>query len=250
MRIWITFRNIMPRFLRRLLRNLLTRFQKPTSEVIASLGEPFTGVLSSMYDRRPQLGTGGRFYPIDEFTQISPQKGMWIYRLVRDTKPENTLEIGLAFGFSTVYFLAAIESNGKGHHFALDPYQDCLWNGVGLTREKVLNVKPGTFSFSYEGSIQGLARFAREQRRFGVIFIDGNHRFDDVLIDFSLSSFLCEPGGHIILDDLQMPSIQRVVSFIRRNRVDFTEALTPISTIAVFRKTDVDKRAHSHFVSF
>lgn len=203
-----------------------------------------------MYGGEPQLGAGGKLYQIDATTRISPRQGMWIYRLVCDTKPENTLEIGLAYGFSTVYFLAAIQRNGKGHHLAVDLHQERQWNGVGLTREKVLNLKPGTFSFSDEDSIQGLTRFFREQRRFGVIFIDGNHRFDYVLVDFSLASLVCELGGHIILDDLWMPSIQRVVSFIRRNRVDFTEVPTPMSNIAVFRKTDVDKRAWDHFVSF
>ena len=126
----------------RLLRKLLARFRKPqpepaTREVIASLGEPFTSVLCSMYDREPQPGAGGKLYPIDTTTRIWPGQGMWIYRLIRDTKPEKTLEIGLAFGLSTVYFLAAIQSNGEGSHLALDPYQDRDWNGVGLTREKV-----------------------------------------------------------------------------------------------------------------
>ena len=203
-----------------------------------------------MYDREPQLGAGGRYYSTDADTRISPRQGMWIYRLIRDTKPENTLEIGLGFGFSTAYFLAAIQSNGKGSHLALDPYQDRDWNGVGLTREKVLNIKPGAFLFSYEDSVQGLARLAREQRRFGVIFIDGDHKFDSALMDFSLASFVCEPGGHIILDDLWMPSIQRLVSFSRRNRVDFTEVPTPIFRIAVFRKTDIDKRIWNDFVPF
>jgi len=202
-----------------------------------------------MYDREPQLGAEGKKYPIDATTRISPMQGMWIYQLVRDTRPDNTLEIGLAFGFSTVYFLAAIRANGKGHHVALDPYQN-NWNGIGLAREKVLGTEPGIFEFSSEDSIQGLAQFAREQRRFGTIFVDGSHRFDDVLIDFSLASFVCESGGHIILDDMWMPSIELVASFIRLNRPDFTEVRAPIQNIAVFRKTGPDKRNWDHFVPF
>jgi predicted O-methyltransferase YrrM len=203
-----------------------------------------------MYNGEPQLGGDGRPYPVNAKAAVPPRQGMWIYDLVRQTKPDNTLEIGLAFGFSTVFFLAALHNNGKGHSFALDPYEVQHWGSVGLTREKVLNLVPGTFVFSDEDSIQGLTRFAREQRQFGVIFIDGYHRFDDVLIDFSLASLVCEPGGHIILDDLWMPAIQRVVAFIRRNRMDFTEVLTPIRNIAVFRKTAADERPWHHFVEF
>ena len=78
----------------------------------------------------------------------------------------------------------------------------------------------------------------------------GDHRFDRVLFDFSLASFVCEPGGHIILDDMWMPSIQRVASFIRLNRPDFTEVRTPVRNVAVFRMTGADTRQWDHFVPF
>jgi hypothetical protein len=68
-------------------------------------------------------------------------QGMRIYQLMHDTTPDNTLEIGLGYSFSTVYFLAVIRANGKGHHVAVDPYQMNPWNGVGLTREKVLGIE-------------------------------------------------------------------------------------------------------------
>src|SRR5713226_7004912 len=47
-----------------------------------------------------------------------------------------------------------------------------------------------------------------------------------------------------------MPSIQRCVSFLRGNRVDFTEIPTPIANIAVFRNFADAKRAWNHFVPF
>lgn len=237
------------------LRKLVGPFRKPRAkptngEILSPLGEPFAEVLCSMYEGEPQLGTDGVSHPLDTMTRVSPRQGMWIYDLVRDTKPENTLEIGLAYGFSTVYILAAIQRNGRGRHLAFDPFQEQHWKGIGLTREKILGLASGTFSFSGEDSIQGLARLCREGRRFGMIFIDGNHKFDDVLIDFSLASTVCDSEGHIVLDDLWMPSIQRVVSFIRRNRTDFTEIPTSISNIAVFRRVGDDKREWTHFVPF
>jgi len=233
-----------------ILRKVANRKPEPVAqEVGPPLSEPFASVLCSMYQGEPQLGADGGFHPLDTATRISPLQGMWIYNLIRDAKPENTLEIGLAYGFSTVYFLAAIHANGIGHHLALDPFQD-TWKGIGLMREKVLQLPLGLFSFRAEDSIQGLTRLAREKRRFGVIFIDGSHRFDDVLIDFSLASLICDVKGYIILDDLWMPSIQRVASFIRSNRSDFNEIATPINNIDVFRKVGEDKREWTHFVAF
>jgi predicted O-methyltransferase YrrM len=219
-------------------------------DAIASIGEPFVSTLCSMYAGDPQIGVDGKKYPIDAITRIGPAQGMLIYRLIREAKPEKSLEIGLAFGFSTVYFLAALQANGMGHHIAVDPFQYEWWHGIGVTRERVLGLKTGSFEFVQETSVQALARFAREQQRFGVIFIDGDHTFDGVLIDFSLASLVCGPGAYIILDDMWLPSIQRAVSFIRLNRADFEIVSTPAKNFAVFRRIDTDKRNWDHFVPF
>jgi predicted O-methyltransferase YrrM len=219
-------------------------------EVIASIGQPFVDVLCSMYDGNPQVGSDGNTYEIDAVTRLGPQQGMLIYQLLRELKPENSLEIGLAFGFSTLYFLAAIHANGSGHHTAVDPFQHEWWHGIGVAREKVVGIEPSSFEFTQETSILALTRFAREQRKFGVIFIDGDHTFDGVLIDFSLASLVCDPGSYIILDDMWMPSIQKAVSFIHSNRQDFTVLPSPVTSLAVFRRTDADKRKWDHFVSF
>jgi predicted O-methyltransferase YrrM len=219
-------------------------------EIIASIGEPFVSVLCSMYRNEPQVGAEGKTYAIDAITRIGPQQGMLIYQLVCDAKPDNTLEIGLAFGFSSVYFLAAIKANGKGHHVALDPYQYEKWNGVGAAREKVLGIEAGIFEFIRENSIQGLALLGKQQRRFGTILIDGDHKFDGALLDFKVAASLCEPGGHIILDDMWMASIQKVASFIRLNRPDFAEAPTATENMTVFKKIGDDKRRWDDFVPF
>ena len=134
----------------------------------------------------------------------------------------------------------------------MDPYPagEYSTTTVGLTREKVLGIEPGIFESVSEDSMQALGRFVREQRRFGIIHIDGGHKFDDVLIDFSLAALVCDFGGHIILDDLWMPSIQRAVSFILLNRPDFVEVRTPTPNVAVFRMTGSDTRVWDHYVPF
>lgn len=235
---------------RRLIRSRQSTPEPAPREAIASIGEPFVSTLCSMYDCDPQVGVDEKTYPIDATTRIGPAQGMLIYRLICETKPEKTLEIGLAYGFSTTYFLAAIQANGMGHHVAVDPFQYEWFHGIGIARGRVLGVKSGMFEFSQETSIQALARFARDQQRFGIIFIDGQHTFDGVLMDFSLASLVCEPGAYIILDDMWMPSIQRAVSFIRLNRADFEMVATPVTSFAVFRRIDRDKRNWDHFVPF
>ena len=78
--------------------------------------------------------------------------------------------------------------------------------------------------------------------------MDGRHLFDFALTDFTVSGELCSMGGHIILEDMWLPSIQRVVAFIRENREDFTEVETPVANIAVFRRTGADDREFKRFM--
>jgi len=220
-----------------------------TDEILSPLPEPFRSALLSMYNREPQLGSDGERHRLDGKTLIVPQQGMWLYSLCRGMKPKATLEIGLAYGFSTAYFLAAIHQNGAGHHTAIDPLQGRLWDGIG--RQGPQNLGMGaSFRFMETKSVDALAHLAERGERFEVIFIDGNHRFDDVLVDFTLSARLCPLGGCIVLDDLWMSSIRRAVAFIRSNRQDFEEVKTPVSHIAAFRRIREDERAWHHFVDF
>lgn len=202
-----------------------------------------------MYNGEPQIGLDGERHDLDGSTIITPAQGMWLYNLCRETKPKSTLEIGLAYGFSTVYFLATIGENGVGHHTAIDPFQKSQWHGIGLRRTFSLGVSD-RLRFIEDKSVPALVYLAGRGEKFEVIFIDGNHRFDDVLVDFTLAAELCPMGGCIILDDMWMPSIRRAVAFIRSNRKDFEELKTPIPNIAAFRRIGQDSREWSHYAEF
>jgi predicted O-methyltransferase YrrM len=202
-----------------------------------------------MYNGDQQLGSDGERHSVEYTkTKIAPEQGVWLYDLCREAKPKTTLEIGLAYGYSTVYFLAAIRENGVGHHTAVDPFQSA-WHGIGLCQPRSLGMSD-SFRFIEEKSVSALVHFADRRETFEMIFIDGNHRFDDTFVDFTLSAELCPMAGCIILDDMWMPSIRRAVTFIRSNRKDFEELKTPVSNIAAFRRIGEDTRPWDHYVEF
>jgi predicted O-methyltransferase YrrM len=219
-----------------------------SDEVLSPLTEPFRTALISMYAGEPQLGSDGERHKLDEKVRISRELGVWLYNLCRDAKPKATLEIGLAYGYSTVYFLAAIRDNGAGCHTAVDPYQS-HWHGIGQLQAQSLSMGDN-FRLIEEKSVPALAHLADRAETFEVTFIDGNHKFDDVLVDFTLSAELCPMGGFVILDDMWMPSIRQAVAFIRSNRHDFEEIKTPMSSIAAFRRIHADSREWDHYVEF
>lgn len=91
------------------------------SDVLRTLPNPYRAALLSIYEGEPQLAEDGERHRLDGCTKISPVEGMWIYELCRQAKPHATLEIGLAYGFGTIYFLAALAENGDSRHPAIDP---------------------------------------------------------------------------------------------------------------------------------
>lgn len=176
-------------------------------------------------------------------------EGLCLYRLCRERKASATLEIGCAYGFSTLFILAALAPGG--HHTAIDPWenQDFGYLGVGVTKVKEVGME-ASFSLFEEPSALGIPRLISQGLRFDLIFIDGNHRFDYVLVDFVLSADVCKPGGLIIFDDMWMPSVRKVVSFVRSNRKDFDELSTPVANISVFQQMGEDQRDWRHFEDF
>lgn len=233
---------------------LLSRKRTPpvspsVEEMLHPLDDPFRRALLSMYNGEAQIGSDGKSYEIDSATRISPRQGMWIYQLCCELRPQATLEIGIGYGFSTIFFLAALAKNAKGHHSAVDPFQQEWWQGVGLQKVREVGMQ-GSFQFISENSVRAATDLRRTGRKFDLIFIDGNHRFDDVLMDFSLCALLSKAGGYIVLDDMFMPSVQTVVSFIRANRSDFAELSTPIPNIAAFRMIGDGTRDWDHFTPF
>jgi len=225
--------------------------QDPCHEqVLARLPEPFRTQLLSMYAGQPQKGAKGKMFPIDSITRVWPVEGMYLYDLCRKVKPKKTLEIGLAYGFSTLYILAAHHENGvDGSHLAVDPCQGANYHEIGLNQPENVGMAQ-VFRFLERRSYPVLGELIARGECFEFIFIDGSHRFDDVLTDFTLTAELCPMEGCIVLDDFWMASIQRAVSFVRKNRKDFEELTTNTRYLTAFKRIAKDGRPWDFHVEF
>ncbi len=224
------------------------------TDIIAPLDAHTRSRLLSMYRAEPQLGADGQEHPIGNVAGMSPEEGMTLYNLCISAKPKATLEIGLAFGYSTLYFLAAMANNGQGTHTAIDPLQSSIFFGVGALQAQAALRDNGQDACSFrlieERSDRAAIDLARASATFEVIFIDGNHRFDDVLTDFYLCAPLCVIGGYVMLHDMWMSSIHTAASFIRTNRSDFEWQPSEAGNLAIFKKVTEDERDWRHFRSF
>jgi predicted O-methyltransferase YrrM len=236
------------RFVRRFLRKSDTVGCAP-EQMLSHLEEPFRSTLLSMYRNEAQEGLDQELHSIDPSLRIPPSQGMWLYKNCRNRGLRSVLEIGTCYGYSTLFILAAISKNTVGHLTSIDPTVRTAWHGIAL--RSIEKVGAGQYYRHIEDrSDRAGIDLAREGATFDLIFIDGNHRFDDVLTDFYLFAQLCEKGGQVVFDDMWMPSIRSVVSFVRANRTDFREAPSAERNIAVFEKVGEAPRDWNHFRPF
>lgn len=143
--------------------------------------------------------------------------GTILYRLVRDHHYHNTLEIGLACGLSALFICQAHQERGLGIHTAIDPFETSRYRSTGL-----LNVQraglDNRLRFFPAPSCEVLPRLVAANERFDLAFVDGRHHLDYALVDFFYIDKLLKVGGVIVFDDLWLPAIRQVISFILRNR--------------------------------
>jgi predicted O-methyltransferase YrrM len=180
--------------------------------------------------------------------KISILQGSELNRILRDIKAARTLEIGFAYGFSTIWLLDAVATNG-GTHNAIDPFEKRRWSGVGLHQ---VNQTPGfdkLFKWHEAFSIHALSDFIRSGETFDAVFIDGNHRFDDVVVDFYLADQVLRVGGIMAFDDMWMDSVKSVASFVALNR-HYELVPQRADTMAAFRKIANDDRLWDHYIPF
>lgn len=158
---------------------------------------------------------GGERVPVS--SHIDPSCGSLLQRMVAEAGPTLAVEVGLAFGISTLYLLEALRSCG-GRLIGMDPAQfDASWRGGGLA-----NIERAGFGDLYEfhESPSQLTLPALEARgeKVDLGFIDGWHTFDHALVDFFYIDRMLRPGGIVMFDDVGYPSIRRICEFVLANR--------------------------------
>ena len=82
------------------------------------MSQPYLDLLRSLYRGESQVGLDQQPHQIETLSGVSPGLAMWIYDLCLKVQAKATLEIGMAYGFSTLFFLAARCSGG------CDSYRD------------------------------------------------------------------------------------------------------------------------------
>jgi predicted O-methyltransferase YrrM len=147
---------------------------------------------------------------------IDPGRGEFLQKLIRQVKPKTSLEVGLAYGISTLFICETLKEIGSAKHIVIDPWQTHWWNSIGLYHLEISGFLD-IVEFHLKRSEIVLPTFFGEGLKIDFAFIDGKHNFDHVLVDFFYVDKMLPVGGVVAFDDSQFASINRVCRFIQRN---------------------------------
>jgi cephalosporin hydroxylase len=176
----------------------------------------FCPVLAELIQARRAVGRTGRIF--EGLAALSTISNLHIiHALMCETRAVRTLDIGLSFGGSSLAFCASHRELGrppKAQHTAIDPFQATIWDSCGLMAVERAGLM-GYMDFRPNYSALELPRLMECGARFGLIYVDGSHLFEDVFVDAYFVNRLLIEGGVVAFDDSSNPHIAKVLRFLR-----------------------------------
>ena len=207
----------------------------------------FESVTQALWTADTIPGVDGELFKVKEKTGVNQQACLLLAELVRKVQPTHTLEVGCAYGFSSVYIVGALAQVGGVQHVSVDPFQDTAWRGIGRTTVQRAGLAE-LHTVVTRMSDAVLPSLYEHNARFGLIFVDGDHKFDAIIADVRNAGRILLTGGLLVLDDVWMASTRTAMSWIEANLP--YERLVARFNLAVYKKTGDDTRHWTHFEPF
>jgi predicted O-methyltransferase YrrM len=170
-------------------------------------------IAQEIYATRQTIASNGQSLKLNS-SEISPDESRFLARQV-ESNPDcrKTLEIGCAFGLSSLAICHAMRDRIGAHHTIVDPFQSSQWQGAGV--QALRRAGFNDFSLVEELSEIALPSLLKEQgESFDLVFVDGWHTFDHTLLDCFYALRLLKVGGRLVVDDCDWPSVAKVFKYI------------------------------------
>jgi predicted O-methyltransferase YrrM len=176
------------------------------------IGEYFLKIklIEEILESRQVTDEKGKTYELH--SEITKAEGEFISELILTNDVEHSIEIGCAFGISSLYICNALSKKKSPYHLIIDPHQRSEWHGIGIH-----NLKRAGFSFFElieQPSEIALPRLLEKGETYDFAFIDGWHTFDHVLLDFFYINCLLKVQGIVVFDDIDYPGPRRLIRYI------------------------------------
>lgn len=169
-------------------------------------------LIQKIYETRSVVGRSGKIHPLH--SEIDDEEGEFLFQLIHDdASVVNTLEVGCAYGLSSLHICKALQERSGALHTIIDPFQHTSWDGVGIKHLEEAGVN--FFKLIEVKSEFALPQLLEDNEGyFDFIFVDGWHTFDHTLVDCFYATRLLRVGGYLVIDDVVLPAVRRVVDFL------------------------------------
>lgn len=137
--------------------------------------------------------------------------------LVRENAA-SVIEIGLAYGSSALAIGEALVRVGADSpsHLVIDPMQESAYFNAGWESICAAGLD-GISTLVLERSQIALPRLVAEGFVADAAYVDGSHMFHLVFVDLFFLRQLVRPGGLVMLDDHQWPSVATAARYYETN---------------------------------
>jgi predicted O-methyltransferase YrrM len=141
-----------------------------------------------------------------------------LYRVILERRPSAVLEVGMAFGVSTLAILTALRLLGRGGRLiSIDPNQSTNWAGMG-TRNVAQADLQQFHQLIEEPDFIALPKLLTGGCKLDFAYIDGWHTFDYTLLDFYYIDKMLNVNGVVAFNDCGYPAVHKVINFVLTHR--------------------------------
>lgn len=167
-------------------------------------------LLEELFKTRSFISNEGKNIQIH--SETSRDQCIFLQKIISENNFKKSIEIGFAYGISTLAIIEAITKNG-GIHVAVDKFEKTDWEGIGLDIISQAGYKYH-LEFIEEFCYFALPGLLEANRQFDFAYVDSTKQFDWLLIDFFYIDKLLSIHGVIVFDDVDFPGINKLVRFI------------------------------------
>ena len=179
-------------------------------------------------------------------SHTSKAQGLFLQEIFDIIKPSKSIEVGLAYGISTLFILEKHHENKSTpkSHIVIEPFP---WGGVAEHNIEKENLSE-LAEIKYKKSHDVLPQLYYDSCRIQFAYIDTTKLFDVVLQDFYFIDKMLDVNGVVILDDCggSWPGVQRVARFI--NSLPHYKVLKAHNKIVMSRKRRLALRSFSKII--
>jgi predicted O-methyltransferase YrrM len=140
-----------------------------------------------------------------------------LHDLVLARAPSTVLEVGMAYGVSSLAIVSALEELGSGSLLSLDPSQSTDWESVGCETLRRAGLSH-RHTLIEEPDFSALPRMCSDSVCVDFVYIDGWHTFDYTLLDLFYADKLLSVGGVVGINDGGFAAVAKALRWFTSHR--------------------------------